>query len=301
MFVHREWVIHWSFWFGHWEFFAVDSTRAHGKVAQNLCQTVRAKPSSKDAIMSEPQMNLISRIGGWFKKSNRPEDNRLDNGDLPLSDHAGDHGGTQLVETRTSFLRPWAKRDAAINNLQEGFSTLTDLMASIKDNLERQNVRQSELAQYLSSLPQVLEMMPESSRVQGEALQAIHQQLASQTAQQEKLSDILNKLNSTGGEQREMLEHLQERVETFNQNDQALAEHLQTVGTAMQSVSKNSSTSTQVLENMRDNINSRDGQLERILHKQNTRFTTMLAVAIFISVAALAAVCVMGYLLVLKK
>ncbi len=251
--------------------------------------------------MSEPQMNLITRIGGWFKKSNRPEDNRLDNGDLPLSDHAGDHGGTQLVETRTSFLRPWAKRDAAIHNLQEGFSTLTDLMSSIKDNLERQNVRQSELAQYLSSLPQVLEMMPESNRMQGEALKAIHQQLASHSAQQEKLSDILDKLHSGGGEQREMIEQLQQRVETVNQNDQALAEHLQGVGAAMQSVSKSSSTSTQVLENMRDNINSRDGQLERILHKQNTRFTTMLAVAIFISIVALAAVCVMGYLLIMKK
>lgn len=251
--------------------------------------------------MSESQMNLISRIGGWFKKSNRPEDNRLDNGDLPLSDHGGDHGGMQIVEARSSFLRPWAKRDAAIQNLQEGFNTLTELMSSIKDNLERQNQRQSELSQYLSSLPQVLEMMPEANRVQGEALKAIHQQLASQTAQQEKLSDILNRLNDTGGEQREMLEQLQQRVETVNQNDQTLAEHLQSVGSAMQSVSKSSTTSTQVLENLRDNINARDGQLERILHKQNTRFTTMLAVAIFISVAALAAVCVMGYLLVVKK
>jgi chromosome segregation ATPase len=251
--------------------------------------------------MSDSQMNLISRIGGWFKKSNRPEDNGLDNGDLPLSDGGGIHGGGQIVEARTSFLRPWAKRDAAIHNLQDGFSTLTDLMSSIKDNLERQNERQGELSRYLSSLPQVLEMMPESNRMQGEALKAIHQQLASHTAQQEKLSDILNRLNDTGGEQREMLEQLQQRVETVNQNDQSLAEHLQNVGLAMQSVSKNSSTSTQVLENMRDNINSRDGQLERILHKQNTRFTTMLAVAIFISVAALAAVCVMGYLLVVKK
>ena len=45
---------------------------------------------------------------------------------------------------------------------------------------------------------------------------------------------------------------------------------------------------------MRDRINDRDGQLESILHKQGTRFTTMLAVAIFLSISALVAVCVLG-------
>ena len=48
---------------------------------------------------------------------------------------------------------------------------------------------------------------------------------------------------------------------------------------------------------MRDNIDTRDGQIERILHRQGTRFTTMLAVAIFLSIAALVAVGVIGYLM----
>jgi hypothetical protein len=52
---------------------------------------------------------------------------------------------------------------------------------------------------------------------------------------------------------------------------------------------------------MRDRIDSRDGQLERILQRQGTRFTTMLAIAIFLSISALAAVCIMGYLLIIKK
>jgi chromosome segregation ATPase len=242
--------------------------------------------------MSE-QTTFFSRIGGWFKKSNRPE-----NGDLPLTEQANN---TPVVVTRSSFLRPWAKRDAAIQQLQEGFTTLTDLMSGIRQNLERQNERQAELMQYLSSLPQVLEQLPESNRVQGETLKAIHQQLASQNAQQSKLSEILERVAETGGQHRELIEDLAERVETVKHNDETLASHLQSVGEAMQKVSRNSSDSSQVLQNMRDNINSRDGQLERILHKQNTRFTTMLAVAIFLSISALVVVCIMGYLLVIKK
>jgi hypothetical protein len=85
-------------------------------------------------------------------------------------------------------------------------------------------------------------------------------------------------------------------VETLSQHDEAMANNLSSVGSAMQAVSKNSHTSAQVLEQMRDNINSRDGELERILNKQGSRFTTMLAIAIFLSIAALVAVGVIGYL-----
>jgi chromosome segregation ATPase len=245
--------------------------------------------------MTENQ-TLFSRIGGWFKKSNRADGNG--HGDLPLNPP---DGNTSVVVTRSSFLRPWAKRDAAIQQLQEGFTTLTDLMSGIRTNLEKQNERQSELMQYLSSLPQVLEQLPESNRVQGETLKAIHQQLASQNAQQSKLAEILDRVAETGGQQRELIEDLAERVETVKHNDETLAAHLQGVGEAMQSVSRNSKDSTQVLQGLRDNINSRDGQLERILHKQNTRFTTMLAIAIFLSISALVVVSIMGYLLIIKK
>src|SRR3954451_22693154 len=240
----------------------------------------------------DEQSTLFSRIGGWFKKS------RTDNGDLPLGDHSVN---TPVVVQRSTFLRPWAKRDQAIQQLQDGFTTLTDLMSGIRQNLERQNERQGELMQYLSSLPQVLEQLPESNRVQGETLKAIHQQIAAQSAQQSKLSDILERVAETGGQQRELIEDLAERVESVKANDETIANHLKGVGEAMAGVSRNTSDSSQVLSNMRDNLNSRDGQLERILHKQNTRFTTLLAIAIFISIVALTVVCVMGYLLVIKK
>jgi len=65
-------------------------------------------------------------------------------------------------------------------------------------------------------------------------------------------------------------------------------------------VSRSSQTSAQVLEQMRDNTNSREGELQRLLHKQGVRYTTMLAVSIFLAIAALVAVCVMGYLVMVK-
>jgi chromosome segregation ATPase len=237
------------------------------------------------------QNTFLSRIGKWFKK-----DAASGNGNLPLEGEVHGHAGTSM-EPRSTFLRPWAKRDAAIQNLQQGFDTLTDLMGSIRDNLDKQNARQDQLIQTLAQLPQTLQTLPESTRVQSETLKAIHTQIEYQNGQQQKLGDILERISAADAQHRSTLDALTERVESLNDQDARMADNLNNVGSAMQSVSKTSEQSAAVLSQMRDNLNSRDGELERILQRQGNRFTTMLAVAIFLSIAALVAVGVIGYLM----
>lgn len=237
--------------------------------------------------MSE-QNTFFSRLGTWFRKGNRDNE-------LPLSHDS------HALETRSTFLRPFGGQKVAIARLQESFETLTDLMGSIRETLDRQSKRQDELLAYMSHLPDALQSLPETSRAHSETLRAIHQQLEQQNTQQEKLSEILEKMSEAGGEQRETLNEVRERIDAIRETDEAISSNMNSLGAALQSVSKNSTTGAQVLEQMRDRIDSRDGQLERILHRQGTRFTTMLAVAIFLSISALAAVCIMGYLLIIKK
>jgi DNA repair exonuclease SbcCD ATPase subunit len=239
------------------------------------------------------QSTLLSRIGRWFKKD-LPE-----NGDG--SPGGDEHSQTHAIEQRTTFLRPWAKRDAAITHLQEGFTTLTDLMGAIRDNLDKQNQRQEELMGALQQLPQVLQSIPETNRVQSETLRAIHQQIEGQGASQQRLGEILSSIGQGATEQRQMVDALRDRVEDIHKTDTTIADYLNNVGESMKDVSKNSTTTSQVLEQMRDNINARDGQIERVLHRQGVRFTTMLAVAIFLSIAALVAVGVIGDMLLTKK
>jgi hypothetical protein len=238
---------------------------------------------------------LFARIGSWFKRGPREE-----NGDVVVGQVHGHHAGSS-IEPRSSFLRPWARRDAAIQHLQDGFNTLTDLMGTIRDNLDRQSRRQDELMNYLSHLPQVLESLPESNRVQGETLRAISQQLQQQHGQGERLAEILEKIGEGGTEQRVLIDSLRQRVESMRETDEAIAENLNSVGDAMKNVGQSAATSAQVLGQMRDRIEERDGQLEQIMHKQSIRFTTMLAIAIFLSCAALVAVSVVGYLLLNPK
>ena len=239
------------------------------------------------------QSTLLSRIGRWFK-GDRAEGG---NGENTVIGDPHQHHSTAL-ETRTTFLRPWAKRDAAIQQLQDGFVTLTDLMGAIRDSLDRQNKRQDELLGALSQLPQVLQSLPENSRVHTETLQTIRQQIEGQSAQGERLGMILERIGQTTGEQRQMVDTLRDRVEDLHRADTSIAEYLNNVGGALKDVSKNSQTSAEVLEGMRGGMESRDKEMQEALHRQGVRTTTMLATAILLSIAALTAVCVMGYLII---
>src|SRR4051812_43772583 len=170
------------------------------------------------------QTTLLSRIGKWFK---RDHENGSSIAPQP----------TTAIETRTTFLRPWAKRDAAIQHLQEGFTTLTELMGAIRDNLDKQNQQQDELMNALQSLPAFLETLPENNRMQGETLKAIRQQIESQSASHERLGDILNKIGANTGEQKQMVDALRNRVEDLHKADTSIADYLNNVGSALKDVS----------------------------------------------------------------
>jgi F0F1-type ATP synthase membrane subunit c/vacuolar-type H+-ATPase subunit K len=76
-----------------------------------------------------------------------------------------------------------------------------------------------------------------------------------------------------------------------------MADSLNTVSSALESTSRNSAASADVLRTMRDNLASHDNELESLLQRQASRFTTMLATAILLSVMAVMAVVVLGYLM----
>jgi archaellum component FlaC len=143
---------------------------------------------------------------------------------------------------------------------------------------------------YLSHLPKAVEGIPETNRLQVESLKAISARLEQQNTQQNLIGEILGKLADNDTEQKKVVEDVRSRVETVAEQNKTISDNLSSVGSAMQTVSRNSQASAQVLEQVRDNIEKRDGQLERMMHKQAARFTWMLLIAIFLSISALVAV-----------
>ena len=234
---------------------------------------------------------FLNRIGRLFKRPVKP------NGDGDSDHEMADSTPAVSVETNPATIIPWRKNSAAIANLQTGFQSLAQLMDEIRQSMANQSRRQDELIGYLSSLPKLLETIPENGRLHAETLKAIHTQLQRNGDHQETLGEILEKLTEAGGDQKDLLEGLRERVETLNHQDKAMADSLGNVSASLEQSTRHSAAGTQVLESLRENLRSRDGDLEKVLQRQNARFTTLLTVAIAISVAALIAVGIVGYMI----
>jgi DNA repair exonuclease SbcCD ATPase subunit len=252
------------------------------------------------------EQSLISRIGNWFKNAGGHREGNgttpefiVNNEDGHLNDITADttlDASPSSMETRSTFLRPWAKRDAAIDNLQGGINAIGELMSGIRDHLERQSKRQDELLGYLAHLPAALEALPESNRVHAEALKTINEQMGRQHEQHNKLGEILEKISQSDGQSIRALDSLQEHVDQLRRHDEAVAENLSHVGDAMEGLGKNTAASAAVLQQLRDNSATRDNEIERILQQQTSRFTTLLVVATLLLIAALIGVGVLGYL-----
>jgi hypothetical protein len=245
------------------------------------------------------QQKFLSRIGNWFRRSANGVEQPIEAEPqiLPTEiDTGGDHQPDPEPEPRVTFLRPWAKRDQAMENLNRGIGALGDLLTGIRENMEKQSLRQEDLLSQLSGLPEALKAIPEAGRVQGETLKAIHQQIERQASQQSKLGDVLERISQADSRQDSALDALHRTMSSMGDHEQAISTNLTTLGLALESITSNSQSSAQVLEQMRDGGARRDGELERIIKRQNTRFTTMLTIAIVLSIAALTAVATFGYL-----
>jgi len=239
--------------------------------------------------MSDP--SVFSRISQWLKPSSRTGHDT----DLPLEREVFIHGDladspADQVTSGTALLRPWARRETTTSaQLQDGFRTLNDLVASVKDNLDRQAERHDELLRVLRHLPDALRAIPESARTQAETLKFVGEQLQRQNGQYHRLAEVLERVSESGAGQKKLLDVLCERVDTISEHDRSLATHMRSVSTAMEGVSQNTQASAQVLDQLRENARSRDLDLQVLLHRQGVRFTVMLSVAIGLSLSALAA------------
>lgn len=231
---------------------------------------------------------VFSRISGWFKPGS--DDGAVE---LPLENERAtltQTAGQQETVSVTTFLKPWAKRDAALVQLQDGFTALTALMGAVKENLDRQAQRQDELLQVLQHLPAALRAIPENSRMQTETLRAVGEQLQRHNVHYHRLADVLEKVSDSASDQRTILEALHERVDTISQHDRSMADNMRSVSSAMQGVSQNTQASAQVLDQMKTDMGARDHEMKLRMRRHNLRITTMIAVAMVLSLSAIAAV-----------
>jgi chromosome segregation ATPase len=217
--------------------------------------------------------SVFSRISHWFK----PADPLDAAPALPLAN--------ETIPV-TTYLKPWAKRDAALTQLQQGFVALTDLMSAVKANLDRQSQRHDQLLRVLQHLPEALRAIPENARTQTETLKVVGEQLQRHNLHYHRIADVLEKVSDAAADQKQVLDALDDRVEAISRHDQSLADNMRFVSNAMEGVSQNTQASAQVLDQLNATARQRDLDLQSLLHRQSNRVTVMLGIALLLSIAA---------------
>lgn len=239
------------------------------------------------------QASLFTRVGRWLTGRRGDELSLQQDGGALLAPPADARPVT--VKRRFSLFRPFAKRDEAIGALRQGVGALAGLMDSVRENLEKQGRRQDEMLLYLSSLPRILESLPETQRAQGDAILDISRQLRQQVEQHERLTEVLGRLATSHGDHQRFLEMLHGRVAEVGQVNERIADHMRQVGASLEGVGKTAEGSAHVLQQIRQTMAERDQSLERVIRRQNARFTALLVVAIVLSVAAIGAAAFVGW------
>ena len=232
-------------------------------------------------------VSVFGRIGTWLRGGTIQRE-------IPVGDlESGEvlNGEVQQVPAKRmggGLLRPFRRDSERAEKMEQMVTSVTQLMVTIRDHLESQNRRQDELIGHMSHLPQVLGEIPSNAKMHSDALRAIEEQLKYQNGQQDRLAEILDKISESGVDQREILDALRSRVDQVGEHHQSISDNLSNFGSAMQSVSRNTESTAQVLQQLRDSLAERDRQIEAMIRKHQSRFAVLLGIAIFSSTVAVA-------------
>lgn len=195
---------------------------------------------------------------------------------------------------------PIPYRDNALDEVRAGMSALASLLSGIQQHMEKQDLRQEELAERQREVVACLSHLPMASAIQNESLSAIREQITQGVATQTRLCTALERLGGLQETTGEALTSITRRIDMMDARDAAFTASMEKVCDAMQTVSRASETGAIVLERVRNTLATQQDGMAQTLDKHQNRFNSLMAVAIAVSVAALAVVAGVGYLVLSK-
>jgi hypothetical protein len=195
---------------------------------------------------------------------------------------------------------------AGLNAVRDSAAAVSQSAAGLCDRLDLQATREESLLRTLEPLAglpaalSTLEHLPETSRVHTEVLRTLRRHADAEAARGDQIADILDRITRADADHRRALDALTGRVEAMGRHDRELCDRLSAVGTALETAARRSAAGAAAMEQLGENLAKRDRDLERLVERQNLRWATLVVTAGVLSVAALTAVMVFGYLMLTR-
>ncbi len=170
--------------------------------------------------------------------------------------------------------------------LQQSYDSLLETVQELRGLLDGQVRRQEELLHRLSAMPQAVETLPQTSRMQSEMLDVITDRLAMHAQQQKKINETLGGI-SGGKDSTESIRRLREQIETGNEIDRQLVESFNRFSMMIDRLQSANAHAVDCLEQVRHTYAASAMQVQDWIEKSKNRNTWMVNSAFVMALVSL--------------
>lgn len=237
-----------------------------------------------------PKSTFWTRLGQIFRPGGHGAP------DLPpigedglLAGRAAEELGEPAVGTSDRLMGRWSRRDQALQQLQEGYQRITDLIDAMQRHMADQGARTDRIATSLDQLARALSDLPAIAREQTHTLDAIASHLEMTNARTQHLAECIRDLPAALKSQSEATAGVSRQLELGNESRVHLNNTMQTLGRAVDSLQASGRAQADLLRQCQLDGAEREGRLAEIVARQQRRFT-FLAVAMIVALFCVAVV-----------
>lgn len=184
--------------------------------------------------------------------------------------------------------------------IQQSYDSLVDTVRQLREALDGQTRRQDELLSKLATLPHAVEALPQTSKMQNDMLKMINDRLGMHAEQQRKVSEVVNSLGANKKEQGEALQAIKEQIETGNEIDRQLVDSFNRFSMMIDRLHVANNHAVEALQQVRDSYAHSQFQMQEWIEKSRHRNGWLVGGAFFMSALALFAVIVLICILMPK-
>lgn len=183
-------------------------------------------------------------------------------------------------------LSRWSRRDQVLQQLQEGYQRVTELIDSMQRHLAEQGQRTDQIAAALNDLARSL---PTVGQQQVQTLEVISSHLAVTNSRTQQLAESIRELPGVTKAQTEALTGLSRQFELANETTVQMNHALQSLGQMVESLRKSGQEQADAYRRTQQEGREREIRLAELVVQQQRRFTLLFIITLILALVGAAA------------
>lgn len=179
----------------------------------------------------------------------------------------------------------WNRRDQALQQLQEGYQRVTELIDAMQKHMADQSDRTERIASSLDLLARALADLPIASRQQAQTLDVIASHLETTNLKTQQLAEKISELPGASRAQSEALSGMTRQLEVANETHVQLNHALSSLGEAVGTLRRAGDAQAESLRTLHQESRTREDRLAQMISEQHRRFTWLFVTGLAFLVA----------------